>query len=210
MRWSCVWLVLGFVGAALMATAPALAVPFTLEIWASTARPITRRCCSRRSTTRISAARTPVRITTECSATDLAYSNGGYTALRITGIQLDLDNDPLVDGNIAVSNEQGFTQRFTFIFNLPITPIPGTTIQSGSISGSVADGFEGDGATISAPAGESIYQARIDGVDTNSLHATPRRSRRPRSISPASRPRRSAPCSAVRPCPPSSSSSTSS
>ena len=166
MRWSCVWSVIGFMGAALMATAPAQAVPFTLEIYADnllleTVDNSDLGCTDTGPNT------------TECSATDLAYSNGSYTALRIDSIELDLDNDPLVDGNIAVSNEQGFTQRFTFIFNLPITSIPGATFQSGSISGSVADGFEGDGATISAPAGESIYQARIDGVDTNSLHDDP-------------------------------------
>jgi MYXO-CTERM domain-containing protein len=149
-----------------MATAPAQAVPFTLGIYADGVLLETvdnsDLGCTDTGT-----------YTTSCSATDLAYSNGSYTALRINSIELDLDSDPLVDGNIAVSNEQAFTQRFTFIFNLPITSIPGATFQSGSISGSVADGFEGDGATVSAPAGEAMYQARIDGVDTNALHADP-------------------------------------
>jgi len=149
-----------------MATAPAQAVPFTLGIYADGILLETvdnsDLGCTDTGT-----------FTTSCSATDLAYSNGSYTALRINSIDLDLDSDPLVSGNIAVSNEQAFTQRFTFIFNLPITSIPGATFQSGSISGSVADGFEGDGATVSAPAGEAIYQARIDGVDTNALHADP-------------------------------------
>jgi MYXO-CTERM domain-containing protein len=166
MRWSCVWLVLGFVGVAVMATAPAQAVPFTLDIYADGTLLETvdnsDLGCTDTGT-----------FTTSCSATDLAYSNANYTALRINSIELDLDSDPLVDGNIALSNEQGFTQRFTLVFTLPITPIPGATTQSGSISGSVADSFEGNGATISAPAGEAIYQARIDGVDTNALHAAP-------------------------------------
>lgn len=166
MRWSCVWFGLGFMGVAVMATAPAQAVPFTLGIYADGALLETvdnaDLGCTDTGT-----------FTTSCSATDLAYSNGSYTALKITSIDLNVDNDPLVSGNIGVSNEQPFTQRFTFVFNLPITSIPGSTIQSGSISGSVADGFEGDGATISAPAGEAIYQARIDGVDTNALHADP-------------------------------------
>jgi hypothetical protein len=153
-------------GVALMATAPAQAVPFTLEIYADgdlleTVDNSDLGCTDTGPNT------------TECDATDLAYSNESYTALKITNIHLELDNDPLVSGNIGVSNEQPFTQRFTFIFNLPITSMPGPTIQSGSISGSVADGFEDDGATISAPAGEAIYQARIDGVDTNALYADP-------------------------------------
>ena len=164
MRWSCVSLVLGFAGIASM-TAPAQAVPFTLGIYADgtlleTVDNSDLGC-------------TDSGTSTSCSATDLAYSNGSYTALRINSIQLDLDSDPIVSGNIALSNEQGFTQRFTLVFNLPIAAIPGATIQSGSISGSVADGFEGDGATISAPPGEAIYQARIDGVDTNALYASP-------------------------------------
>ena len=166
MRWSCVALFLGLVGVAVMATAPAQAVPFTLGIYADGVLLETvdnsDLGCTDTGT-----------FTTECSATDLAYSNGSYTALRINSIDLSLDSDPLVDGNIAISNEQAFTQRFTFVFNLPIASIPGATIQSGSIAGSVADGFEGDGATMSAPAGEAIYQARIDGVDTNALYAAP-------------------------------------
>jgi hypothetical protein len=154
-----------------VATAPAQAVPFTLEIYAGEeVGPVT--LLEIVDNLDLGCTDTGPN-TTECSATDLAYSNDQYVALRIDSIQLNLDSDPLVSGNIAVSNEQGFTQRFTFIFNLPITSIPGPTFQSGSISGSVADGFEGDGATISAPAGESIYTARIDGVDTNSLHANP-------------------------------------
>jgi len=161
-----VYVALSPVVVAMMAAVPAQAVPFTLDIYADGTLLETvdnsDLGCTDTGT-----------FTTECSATDLAYSNGSYTALRINSIDLQLDSDPLVDGNIAVSNEQGFTQRFTFVFTLPISSIPGATIQSGSISGSVADGFEGDGATISAPAGEAIYQARIDGVDTNALHADP-------------------------------------
>src|SRR5262245_61173063 len=161
-----VYVVLGLAVVALMAANSAQAVPFTLGIYADgvlleTVDNGDLGCLDTGPNT------------TSCSATDLAYSNGSYTALRINSIDLDIDNDPLVDGNIDISNEQGFTQRFTLIFNLPITSIPGATVQSGSISGSVADGFEGDGATISAPAGEAIYQARIDGVDTNALHADP-------------------------------------
>jgi PEP-CTERM motif len=166
MRWSCVALVVGFVGVALMATAPAQAVPFTLGIYADGVLLETVGNADLGCTDG-----TPN--TTTCDATDLSYSNESYLALKITSIHLDLDSDPLVSGNIGVSNEQAFTQRFTFVFNLPITSIVGPTIQSGSISGSVADGFEDNGATISAPAGEAIYQARIDGVDTNALHADP-------------------------------------
>jgi hypothetical protein len=162
---SCVSLFLGLVGVLLMATAPAHAVPFTLEIYADNLLLETvdngDLGCSDAGTH------------TSCSATDLAYSNGSYTALRIDSIQLELDTDPIVDGNIAVSNEQGFTQRFTFIFNLPITSIAGPTTQNGSLAGSVADGFEGDGATLSAPAGESLYTARIDGVDVATLYDDP-------------------------------------
>jgi hypothetical protein len=161
-----VYVALSPVVVALMAAVSAQAVPFTLGIYADgvlleTVDNSDLGCSDTGPNT------------TECSATDLAYSNGSYTALRINSIDLELDNDPLVSGNIAISNEQAFTQRFTFLFTLPISSIPGPTIQSGSISGSVADGFEGDGATISAPVGEAIYQARIDGVDTNALHADP-------------------------------------
>ena len=162
---SCVFVVLSMAVVAMMAATPARAVPFTVGIYADgtlleTVSNADLGCVDSG-------------FTTHCVASDLPYSNGSYTALRINSIVLDLDSDPLVSGNIAISNEQAFTQRFTFIFNLPISSIPGTTIQSGSLSGSVADGFEGDGATISAPPGEAIYQARIDGVDTNALYADP-------------------------------------
>jgi hypothetical protein len=149
-----------------MASAPALAVPFTLSIYADgtlleTVDNSDLGCTDTGA------------FTTSCAATDLSYSNESYTALSIDSIQLELDSDPLVDGNIAVSNQQPFTQRFTFVFNLPISSIFGPTINSGSISGSVADGFEGNGATLSAPAGEAIYTARVDGVDTAYLHSDP-------------------------------------
>jgi hypothetical protein len=159
-------LVLGLVGLAVVASAPAHAVPFSLEIYADGALLETVDNADLGCTD-------TGPFTTQCAATDLQYSTENYTALSIDSITLSLDSDPLVDGNIAVSNQQGFTQRFTFIFNLPITSIPGPTFRSGSISGSVADGFEGNGATISAPAGESIYTARVDGASYAFLDSFP-------------------------------------
>jgi MYXO-CTERM domain-containing protein len=170
MRSAVSW-VLGLMGVAVVAAAPAYAVPFTLSIYAGeVGQPVT--LLETVDNADLGCTNTGT-FTTHCAATDLSYSNASYTALSIDSIDLSLDSDPLVSGNIAVTNQQSFTQRFTFVFTLPITSIPGATIQSGSISGTVADSFEGNGATISAPGGEAIYAARIDGSDTALLHPAP-------------------------------------
>jgi hypothetical protein len=165
--------ILGFVGMALMASVPALAVPVTLEIYAG----------------QVGVDPTPVLLetvdnddlgctdtgpnTTECDQTDLNYSNESYVALTIDDIHLELDNDPQVLGNMTVSNAQPFAQQFTLLFNLPVTAMPAGTLTGGRASGTLRDTGGVAGATISAPTGSALYMSLLDGNNWQPLHADP-------------------------------------
>jgi hypothetical protein len=80
-----------------------------------------------------------------------------------------LDTDPVITGTTVVTNNTGFTQQFTMIFNLPVASIPGGTLVGGSIQGGVTDN-NGDGATLSTVAASSFYAALIDGATVQTLY----------------------------------------
>jgi len=113
-------------------------------------------------------------VSAQCQATNLTYGDG-YDQFSIDSLDMIIDADPVVTGTWAVTNTDGLnaTQHFTMVFTLPIAPtIPGATLSGGSVSGTVADG-DGNGATLSAFPGSSLYTAQIDGLDTATLYDDP-------------------------------------
>lgn len=113
-------------------------------------------------------------VSAQCQATNLTYGDG-YDQFSIDSLDIFIDSDPVVSGTWAVTNTDGLnaTQQFTMVFTLPIAPsIPGATLSGGSVSGTVSDG-DGNGATLSAVTGSSLYTAQIDGADTATLYDDP-------------------------------------
>jgi len=105
--------------------------------------------------------------TATCSAQNIDI--GG---LRITNLDLTLDNDPVVSGEVAVQNLFPGTQTFTLIFTLPTGPIGPSTLTGGSVAGGVTDNT-GDGATLSSTAGVAIYTSLLDGSPFQPLFPDP-------------------------------------
>lgn len=102
-------------------------------------------------------------------------SGGGATFgdLTIDSWSMNVDQDPVVSGITAVTNNSLVTQTFTLIFTLAVVPpvVPASLI-GGSIAGSVTDNT-GDGATLATVPGSSFYSARIDGVTVATLYSDP-------------------------------------
>ena len=97
--------------------------------------------------------------TATCSAQNLTVGD-----LLITNLDLFLDSDPVVSGEVAVQNIGFVTNQFTLIFTLPTGPIGApTTLTGGSVAGGVTDN-DGTGATLSTLPGSAFYSALIDGV----------------------------------------------
>ena len=95
---------------------------------------------------------------------------GGATGMNMTW-NMTFDSDPVITGITSVTNLSPSAQQFTLIFTLPTTVSPSSKM-GGSLQGGVTDNT-GDGATITAPTGSALYQAIIDGVLQQSLHADP-------------------------------------
>jgi len=106
--------------------------------------------------------------TAHCSAQNVSVGD-----LLITNLNLNLDTDPSVNGVIAVQNNALGTQQFTMTVTL-LTGAVGnpTTLTGGSVAGGATDN-NGNGATLSAPAGSALYTALIDGVAHQTLFADP-------------------------------------
>jgi hypothetical protein len=107
--------------------------------------------------------------TATCSAQNVPVGD-----LLITNLDLFLDSDPVVSGEVAVENVGLVTNQFTLIFTLPTGPFGApTTSTGGSVAGGVTDN-NGNGATLSTPVGSAFYSALIDGVTHQMLfpHAT--------------------------------------
>ena len=97
--------------------------------------------------------------TATCTAQNVAVGD-----LLITNLDLFLDSDPVVSGEVAVQNIGLVTNQFTLIFTLPTGPIGApTTLTGGSVAGGVTDN-DGTGATLSTLPGSAFYSALIDGV----------------------------------------------
>ena len=105
--------------------------------------------------------------TATCSA-----QNVDIGGLRITNLDLILDNDPVVSGEVAVENKLGVTQQFTMIFTLPVLPIGPTSQTRGSVAGGVTDNT-GNGATLSSTSGIALYTALLDGSPFQPLFPDP-------------------------------------
>lgn len=108
--------------------------------------------------------------TAACNSDGDTISQGSF---QLDSWSLFLDPDPVISGNVAVTNTSSTAQQFTLIFNLPISPaIPGGTVVGGSVQGGGTDN-NGDGATISTASGSSFYSALIDGVIIQTLYNDP-------------------------------------
>lgn len=138
--------------AVLLVAGPVAAVPFGLQIYengsllGSYSQSTTWLACGQSGST------------TSC--------NGGPRAvgdLTLDSWSLSLNADPVVSGTVAMTNNSGVTQQYTLLFTLPVGPIGPSSLTSGSIQGGVTDD-NGDGATVAAPAGSSLYAALIDGL----------------------------------------------
>jgi hypothetical protein len=102
-------------------------------------------------------------------------SGGGasFGDLTIDNWSMNVDEDPVVTGTTAVTNNSLVSQTFTLIFTLAVAPpvVPSSLI-GGSIAGTVTDNT-GDGATLSTAAGDFFYSARIDGATVATLYGDP-------------------------------------
>lgn len=85
------------------------------------------------------------------------------------GWSMLVNPDPFIVANIAVTNNSLMTQTFSISVLSPLdtTNFPFICI-GGSVVGSVSDG-NGDGATLSSPAGGSLYSAIVDNNTVGTL-----------------------------------------
>jgi len=97
-----------------------------------------------------------------CSGTNLVLGD-----ITLSNWNMTFDNDPVVSGTTAVTNNNLISsQQFTLLFTLPTGPIGPSTLSGGSLQGGVTDNT-GDGATLStAGAGTAFYKGLIDGASS--------------------------------------------
>ena len=97
--------------------------------------------------------------TENCQASGIALG-----ALLLDSITLDIDPDPFIAGDFAITNN-GANANFTFIFTATVAPIAINTLTSGSAAGGVSDG-SGDGAFINTvnTGHSAFYAALIDNI----------------------------------------------
>jgi PEP-CTERM motif len=144
--------------AVIAAAAPVRAVEFTLDVLAGDSPVATLDAsqlgCSDTGTN-----------TAHCTLSNLAVGD-----LLITSLDLNLDNDPVISGVVAVSNGAPSTVHYTMIFSLGVAPIGPSTVTGGSVAGGVTDNT-GDGATLSTLVGSALYTALLDNVSYQTLFA---------------------------------------
>jgi hypothetical protein len=97
---------------------------------------------------------------------------GESTNPEAPGLSLELFEDPEIETSFGIKNLNNATQQFTLIFTLGVTPIPGSTLTGGSTAFDFGDN-NGDGVTLSAPAGSSMYTALIDSAAYDTLFDFP-------------------------------------
>ena len=150
----------------LAAAAPSRAVQFTLDVG------INGSAVDSLSAAELGCADTGAN-TAHCNVSDLTVGDP-LTGLKITSLDINLDNDPSVNGVVAVQNLALGTQQFTLTFTLPVAPIASATLTGGSVAGGVTEN-NGDTATLSTTGPTSaLYTALIDGVVYQTLfpHST--------------------------------------
>ena len=82
------------------------------------------------------------------------------------------DPDPFISGTFRITNLSSTTQDFFLSATLPITPIPGATVNGGSVGDVVFTDANGDNTVaISTLAGVPFFTARVDGVAVGVLGA---------------------------------------
>jgi hypothetical protein len=94
---------------------------------------------------------------------------GGLASIEL--LELEFHPNPYVLNNILVTNNSAVTQSFNILVALPTTFGSPNQIL-GSITTQVIDGTSG-GATLTAPANGSVYQAIIDGTTVATLQDDP-------------------------------------
>src|SRR5688572_18291122 len=94
------------IGMTALATAPVHAIPFNLEVFADGAQ------IGDVDESELGCVDTVPGEAAQCTATGLEYGPS-YTALTIEDLDFQIDNDPVVNGSMTVTNSQNFTQHFT-------------------------------------------------------------------------------------------------
>ena len=103
-----------------------------------------------------------------CMGTGAAIGDLGVDMWNFT-----LDEDPVVTGTVAVTNNSAVTKHYTMIFTLLITaPTIPSSLIGGSMQGGTTDN-DGNGATLATFPGSSFYQAQIDGATVQTLYVAP-------------------------------------
>jgi hypothetical protein len=159
-------------GIAVLATAPAQAIPFNMQVFVDVDGVPTQ--IGDVDEVQLGCVDTVPGEAAHCVASDLAYGPG-YEALNIVSLDFLIDNDPIVNGSMTVTNSQPFSQHYSFIFTLPVPALPAGTLTSGSFQGTVRDGgVEANGATITTDAAAgAFYTALLDGNDWQDLYLHP-------------------------------------
>jgi hypothetical protein len=94
-----------------------------------------------------------------CSGANLVVGD-----LTLNSWNMTFDNDPVVSGITAVTNNALVDQHFTLLFTLPTGPIGPSTLTGGSVQGGFTDNTGGGATVYTAGAGTALYQGLIDGV----------------------------------------------
>jgi hypothetical protein len=93
--------------------------------------------------------------------------------LGIDNWNLTLDEDPVVSGTVAVTNNSSVLSHYTMIFTLNIAaPVTPSSVIGGSMQGGATDN-NGDGVTLATFAGNAFYAAQIDGSTVQTLYDDP-------------------------------------
>ncbi|HVN40888.1 MAG TPA: PEP-CTERM sorting domain-containing protein [Myxococcota bacterium] len=145
-------------GLVLLINARANAVSFTLDVYDNGA------LIGSSDATRLGCVDNSDGVSAHCTVGPEGIDYGpSYAPVTVKDLSMDIDSDPLVTGTMTVVNGQTTTQLYTFIFTLPVSSMPGSTLTGGSARGTITD-TGSDGATISAGPSGAIYTPLIDGA----------------------------------------------
>jgi MYXO-CTERM domain-containing protein len=95
-------------------------------------------------------------------------SNPGYKVAW----SMTVNPDPFVIANLVVTNNSAVTQTFSLLVSLPVGAILPTSVMGGSITGTLTD-LNGNGASLTSVAGDSVYHALIDNNTVETLMDDP-------------------------------------